>query len=286
MSQEPLRITEIDLCNITYPKYKITKNKKIILIKYQTKHDFVFQTPTLLNTKKARIFNNYSEIEVALVGKEENKVNNFISFLNNLENKIKSDAQYNAHSWFDTNKIKNINFQNIIRKSNNYPNGILKLKLINSNNFTTNLQSDNRHITNNEIRENSWCKILLECYAVWINANNDFGLFFRPVNILFIEKKVYNYNFYQDSDDSSECIPDTEANIFMSIPSKNNEIDNYIDTEKNSISEIIRKINLVSSSESDDQLNINVETKNEIDLKTSDSSDRTTNSSSVTSSES
>ncbi len=75
--------------------------------------------------------------------------------------------------------------------------------------------------------------MILECYAVWINTNNDFGLFFRPVLVSFTprEKEVYNYKFLEDSDDDNENenvfeIPDTEinANIFMKIdPRKKNK---------------------------------------------------------------
>ena len=59
--------------------------------------------------------------------------------------------------------------------------------------------------------------MILECYAVWI-SNNNFGLFFRPIAISFMDKQVYNYNFFNDSEsESEEEIPDTEANIFMKV---------------------------------------------------------------------
>ena len=60
--------------------------------------------------------------------------------------------------------------------------------------------------------------MILECYAIWINSNNDFGLFFRPVLLSFNlkEKDIYNYKFIESDEDEID-IPDTEINhnIFM-----------------------------------------------------------------------
>jgi hypothetical protein len=245
MSQEPLRLNEINLNNLSYPKSKLSKNKKIILIKYNN-NNFVFQTPTLLNTKKPKSFNNYTELEVALNGKDNNKVDNFIRDINLLEKKIISDAHNNAREWFDfdNDKPKEINFQKIIRDSDEHSCGVVKIKIVNNNNFVTNLQLNNSKINVNSIPENSWCKMILECYAVWVNSNNDFGLFFRPIVISFMEKQQYNYNFIaesSDSDDDDEYIPETETSNFM-----HNDI--YLHTEdKNLITEIIDSVNLETS---------------------------------------
>ncbi len=227
--QEPLRTSNVDFSKIVYPKFRSNQNKKIVLVKYNEKSklkNFVFQTPTLLNLSKPEFANGYAEIEVALVGKEKAKVFKFIKFLNELENKVKSDAQFNASSWFNINNDnQTVNFQKIVRESDDYPNGTIKIKIIKNNDFETIVQlNNNKRIGIDAIPEDSWCKMILECYAVWINANNDFGLFFRPVLVSFTprEKEVYNYKFLEDSDDENENIfeiPDTEvnANIFMKL---------------------------------------------------------------------
>ena len=227
--QEPLHTSHIDFSKIVYPKTRANHNKKIVLVKYNDKgklKNFVFQTPTLLNLSKPSFVNGYAEIEVALVGKEKTKVSKFIKFLNDLENKVKSDAQFNASSWFNIDDDnQTINFQKIIRDSDDYPNGTIKIKIIKNNEFETMVQlNNNKRIGIDTIPEDSWCKMILECYAVWINANNDFGLFFRPVLCSFTprEKEVYNYKFLDDSDEENENafdIPDTEINnnIFMKI---------------------------------------------------------------------
>jgi hypothetical protein len=234
--QEPFKISNIDLNRIVYPKHKSNQNKKIVLIKYNEKSklkNFVFQTPTLFNLFKPQNSNGFAEIELALVGKEANKVTKFIKFLNELENRIKSDAQTNASNWFNiTHDNQTINFQKIIRESDDYSNGTIKIKIIKNNDFETILQLNNsKKIGINDIPEDSWCKMILECYAIWVNSNNDFGIFFRPVLASFTpkEKQVYNYKFLEESDEEQDFdIPDTEVNnnIFMKINSSkspNNE---------------------------------------------------------------
>lgn len=231
-STTPLNIHNIDLNNITYTKIKSNQTKKIILLKYNDKSktnsikNFVIQTPTLLNISSPDFTSGFAEIEVALDGKYNNRIDSFISFLNNLENKIKADAQTNASEWFNiTETNQTINFQKIIRESSNYSKGTLKIKIIKNNDFETLIQLNNTHkIDTNSIPANSWCKMILECYAIWINSNNDFGLFFRPVLLSFNlkEKDIYNYKFIESDEDEID-IPDTEINhnIFMKVDSSN-----------------------------------------------------------------
>ena len=284
-NQEPFKINNIDFNKIVYPKDRSNDKKKIILIKYNDKgklKNFVFQTPTLLNIGKAQMFNGYCEIELGLVGKEKDRINGFIDFLNQLEEKIKSDARFNASSWFNiTDENQTINFQKIIRESEEYNNGTIKLKIIKNNDFETVLQQNNsKKISVDSIPDDSWTKMILECYAVWINSNNDFGIFLRPILISFTPKETYNYKFIEDSDEGDEFdIPDTEVNnnIFMNI--KHNNKNNPDSTSQLEVDNLIRDLqaDLDKTSESDKQinnldiLNIDLGTK----LSSSDSSDST-----------
>lgn len=269
--QEPYKISNINLDNLVYQKYKLYNNKKIILIKYNDQNKLkklVFQTPTILNLYEPSFYDNYSEIELALHGKENNKVDYFTDFLKKLENKIKHDATFYSNEWFSFNEEKSlINFQKIIRESDNFTNGTLKLKILKNNDFETLLQINNsKKINISDIKINTWCKMLLECYAVWINANNDFGIYLRPILISF-SIQDYNYNLIQDSEDEEDYnIPDTEINnIFL----KNNKIENTNSncTSQLEINELINKLessefNIQNKINNNIEQNINIEQNN------------------------
>lgn len=224
---EPLKINEINLNQIYYLKIKEFQNKKIINIKYLINSDksnknklinFVFQTPTLTNLN---IINEDNELDILLESKSGN-IENFINFITKLELKIKDDAKLYASRWFKNNNVENkfINFQKIIRGNNT-----LKIKLIKNNDFETIVQMNNENkIDFNCIPENSWCKMLLEFYAIWINSNNDFGIFFRPILISFSIKNVYNYKFL-DNDSETEINSKEKK---LSRQKKSNETSNNI----------------------------------------------------------
>jgi len=290
-SQEPFKINNIDFNKIVYPKDRSNNKKKIILIKYNDKSklkNFVFQTPTLLNIGKAQIFNGYHEIELALVGKEKNSVNDFIYFLNELENKIKIDAQSYASNWFNiTDKNQTINFQKIIRESENYSSGTIKIKIIKNNDFETVLQQNNsKKISVDSIPEDCWCKMILECYAIWINSNNDFGIFLRPILISFTPKETYNYKFIEDSEEGDDFdVPDTEVNnnIFMNIHNNFKNKTSADSTSQLDVNNLIKNLQedfeISTESERIDNLDINLGTKltssdsnksSDLDAETSD----------------
>lgn len=225
---KPLKINNIDLNELTYLPHKEKYNKKIIPIKYNGLNNFVFQTPSLLNINNIETYDNYTEIELSLEGKDKEKVDTFISFLQSLENKVKIDANNNIDTWFNKS-INCINFQKIIRYSDKYNIGTLKFKIMKSNDFETTLLFKENKINTNDIPKNTFCKIILECFAIWINSNNDFGVFLRPIVMSFSIKKNINYNYKfidNDSDDDNMFIPDTDLNnnMFMRIiPSERNK---------------------------------------------------------------
>ena len=216
-SQEPYRLSNIDLSNIVYTNVKQTDKKKVILIKYRDNklRNLVFQTPTLLSINEPKLFLKdnigYGEIEVALYNNDNNKIKKLLTFFNDLSNKIINDAKENDE-WF--NKTTPMNFQKIVRDSDTFKNGLIKLKLLRNSNFETIIQKNNKQKIKMEmLGENTLIKMLLEVYAVWVNSNNDFGVFLRPV-LVSCNKDSYNYKFIPDSDDEvdDDDIPDTEIN--------------------------------------------------------------------------
>lgn len=266
---EPLKISNVNVDNIVYSKFKKSNDKKIILTKYN-KLNFVFQTPTLLTLPKT----SNTSLEVALVGKEKSKVARFLTFLNNLEKKVKIDAQMNAETWFDVN-INTINFQKLVRESDNYSTGTLKLKLVNTPDFKTRLELNtngvHKRIDYENIPSQSWCKMILECYAVWINSDNDFGIFLRPVLLSFTQRQenLYNYNFVDSDSDNEADVLDTEITSHLNMSSTNTNI-----IYNNLISP--HMLDIVDDSSSDENItaDINIiETQNDANLKKSSTSE-------------
>ena len=235
--QDPYRIHQIDFDNIIYHKVKVTESKKIIFLKYNEKGNkvkpFVIQCPSLLNINEPiKINNDYYDLEIPLITQEKNKSNDLIEFFEGLDRKIISDAKHNARTWFNefSNK-ENIKYKKIIKESDIYNEGLLKIKIIKNVDFETLLQIDNKKRINiSEIPNNSWCKMLLEIYAVVFNFKNEtFSIFIRPIILAFKEKSIYNYKFLEDSDSDSDSkkriidIPDSEYNnVFLKQLGGNN----------------------------------------------------------------
>ena len=236
----PLKFSEINFDNIIYSKIKSNKNKTVIFLKYKNNNNinnFVIQSPSLFSNNSVIKCSNYSYLDVPLLGKKTNQVNNFIDFLEKLDEKVIYDAKLNSNSWFKEFDVDdNVNFQKIIRISENKNiKGELRLKIINNSEFKTILKLNNKKIiSENEIPINNFCKVILEIQAIWINKNG-FGLFFRPILISFYP--LENFNLQYKLIESDE------------------EIDNIIDTDESNDT-IFEKNNFESNHE------LNIETSN------------------------
>lgn len=280
--QEPYRIHQIDFNNLIYTKIKNTDTKKIIFIKYRDnnkQNPLVIQLPSLLNINEtSKVTNDYHELEIPLITQEADKALLLFNFFEDLDKKIMIDAKINSHMWFDTLiKKDSIKYKKIVKESDVFQNGVIKIKIIKNNDFETMLQIDNKtRINVNKIPLNYWCKMLIEVYALVINSqNNTFSLFLRPIMLSFKEKqaKIYNYKFLEDSDsDKDEMdVPDSElSSIFIKQKNKTNDKLNDVTSSQIFIKDptILEKLNesKSSSTSSDD----NYEKKN---LSSSSSTD-------------
>ena len=264
--QDPYRIHQIDFNNIIYQKVKVTESKKIIFLKYNDKGNkikpFVIQCPSLLNINEPiKINNDYHDLEIPLITQEKNKSQDLIDFFEGLDQKIISDAKHNAKTWFNEFATKeNIKYKKIIKESDVHNEGLLKIKIIKNLDFETLLQIDNKKRINiSEIPNNSWCKMLLEIYAVVFNFKNEtFSIFIRPIILAFKEKQSmkYNYKFLEDSDSDSDSkkeiidIPDSEYNnVFLKQLGGDTEKDDLtssqikmINTDSNKDNAIVTKL--------------------------------------------
>lgn len=208
----PYRISEIDVDNICYTDIKVNNKKTIVYMKYCDNNKFkniVFQTPTFLSTNLVKCKNNMYELDVPLIGKEMNKIDKFINFLNEIDKKIMKDAK-NNNKWFENfTDVKTMKYQRIIRESidKNNDRGVIRLKILKTNDFETIIHNNNNRINVEEINKDSWLKCILEIYAIWINPNG-FGLFIRPILLSLkpCTRINYNYKLIEDSDEADEDV--------------------------------------------------------------------------------
>lgn len=235
--QKPLKISEINTDNIVYTKIKKSRNNRIIYIKYQDNNklkNFVFQSPSLLSVFSPIKQENYYDIDFNLDFKDTDKGNLFINFLESIDKKIIYDASINSHLWFDSLDIENkeVLHKSIIREDEECKNGVLKLNIVKTPEFETILKLDQKRININDIKDNLWCKMILECYAILISNDLKLSLYIRPIILSFktIEVINYNYDFYDESDDD---VDSDVNNLFIKkidLPNeiKEEEIKDYI----------------------------------------------------------
>lgn len=221
----PFTLSNINLNNIVYKKIKkISKNTKLVFIKYDSTN-LVFQIPTIINN--GVIHPNNDTISFNLKCVNIDKTTQLINFFNELDKKIINDSLNNK--WFSDNLL----YKKIIN------NNTINIKIINNNNFNTKFfLNENERITFDQIpnhAENNCnklgtCKIILECYAVWIKKSS-FSILIRPVSISFskFHESIYNYTFIQDSDDTDENINCLDYSISDNIWGQDNEKNNLTD---------------------------------------------------------
>jgi len=235
--KKPYKIKDIDLDNIVFTDIKSNSKKTIVYIKYNNKSNeqtnLVFQSPSLYNVNTPIFKNNNYELDIPLISKSTDKIKEFILFLDKLDKTIMSKSSENSE-WFNNIINKDtIKYQKIIRSCSDpkrFKNGMIKLKLINTENFETKLNNNNKKIDFNSIKEKSWVKSILEVYAIWI-TNDGFGLFIRPVLMSFKlnENIEYDYELTDDSDEIDEVIHTIHDNsIFIKSNDNTGRINNNI----------------------------------------------------------
>lgn len=264
-TRKPYRFQDIDFNNIRYTQVKNTGTKTIVYIKYEEKNklnNLVIQTPKLRHCNEVIKKNNVDNLDIELSGPDNDKIDLFMGFLNNLERKIISDSRNNG-SWFD-NFVNDgqIKYQKILRNDDNN-NSIFRNKIIKRNDFQTILQYEGNLIKPSQIpSEEMWVKEILEIYAIWINENG-FGLFIRPVLISFIPIKnpIYNYKLLDESsDDDEDDVINTEIeSIFVKneVVSNDNNTTSVMDLPENYIENLSATSHDTTSSEEPEKVSDN-----------------------------
>lgn len=235
----PFKIEDIDFDNIVYKNIKSNTKKTVVFLKYKKKNilkNLVIQTPTFFNINSAISNNtNHYDLDIPLHGKKSDKINKFINFLKELDKKVILDAKINSSAWFSQVETDEMNYQETIRTSDDarFSNGMIRVKIINNDDFKTSLQLNNQtNITAEDIPINSWVKMILEIQAIWINKNG-FGLFVKPMLISFIPIEIKKYKFLEDSEDEIDDVIDDTNSIFLNPTDDNGN--NYGNNNETSI---------------------------------------------------
>ena len=205
--QTSYRLSEIDLDNIALKVYNRSK-KKIIKLFYKPNKsihtDFLFQTPELLIKKDIKYNKKgYFELEVPILGKKQEKIKLFKTFLEEMETKIVEILKKNK-AWF---KDKNIKFKSVIRYSTT-KNDIYKLLRLKIDSDTL-IKKDDKYIDINNIKKNSYVKLILKLSYIYIKDS------FVTINIypllIDVKSKVTEMSFAEsDSDISSDLSTSSE----------------------------------------------------------------------------
>ena len=225
----PYKFEDIDLSKIKYTSVKSNSKKTVVYLKYLDNNklkNLVFQSPSLFNINKPIKKSNFYDLDIPLKAKTQDKTKEFINFLNSIDHKIIKDATKNTNWFNNLQNTDNVKYQKIIRHGNDeYPH-MIRLKIININDFETIIQINNKKNINTEnIPQECWTKVIFELYAIWIN-NDGFGLYIRPILISFSPntKTEYNYKILEDSDDIDDIINTVNDNsIFIKSEPKEND---------------------------------------------------------------
>jgi hypothetical protein len=289
---KPYLSNEFNLDNIIYSKvYHDSDTKKsIFLYDKEPKKKIYIQSPELKHIINLVRNKNYYELNLPLYGKKQSNINSFTKFIKELDNKIITDAKTNKNEWFNESN-KNLRYRSLIKnihddyidtvefKSGMFENGIIKLKITQNTNVTTNSQKINPE----QLKLDQNVRTIFQIYAIWISGDL-FGLYLKPIiidqkyklieQIDFIASDsdndtVYNTdvdnlteynNGYNDSDISDESDSNqnnSDKSESNNSESKQSDSDQSNQSNQSKESKTSNCSNLVKNNLSDDKNNIN-----------------------------
>lgn len=277
---KPYLPKDFDINNIIYSDVQNDSNtkKSIFLYDQNPGKNIYIQSPELFNMIGLVKKKKYYELNLPLYGKKKSHVNSFIKFIRELDNKIISDAKINKNTWFDESN-KNIRYRSLIKNihddyidtiENNvgmFENGIIKLKITNHTNITSNLDK----ILPEDIKLDHNIKTIFQIYAIWISGDL-FGLYLKPIKIhqkyKIIEQidfiisdsdndTVYNTDIENLSENSKTNTEQDKNLIFkQTLIDNNEEINNLFSTFNNNLISEYNEYSIKNLSDSVSSINI------------------------------
>ena len=131
-------------------------------------------------------------------------MNTLLNFIKSIDDKMQNLAKNNKE-WFNNEKSV---YRKIIRDSENFKNGILKLKVKKNSipkflKITKNRQSDAALLS--DIKEGNKIKLIIDFFGLWIRKKNNtyyYGLYLKPILIDYRQEE--EITFIEDSESENE----------------------------------------------------------------------------------
>jgi hypothetical protein len=236
---EQVDITQINTSVIMY-----NNSKKYSLLSYKENRESIFiQTPLFHGILDIEYFKEYAEFFLQIPKNDDG--NNFLTFINELENKIMNLAYSNKSNWF--NNQENIKFRSLVKNLEDDDNNkVIKFRIPNvvraRRTFVDSIDnlnsSDSEEINVKLFTQESYIRLIININAIWFTEDT-FGLYLRPV---YIEEVVpFQYEFQENNNTplfiDSEFIP-----VNKSLVKGNNEMNNIMISH----SEIIKRNNNIN----------------------------------------
>ena len=207
---KPYLPNEFNLDNIIYSKvhHDSDTKKSIFLYDKEPKKKIYIQSPELKHIINLVNNKNYYELNLPLYGKKQSNINSFTKFIKELDNKIITDAKTNKNEWFNESN-KNLRYRSLIKnihddyidtvefKSGMFENGIIKLKITQNTNVTTNSQK----ITPEQLKLDQGVRTIFQIYAIWISGDL-FGLYLKPIIVDQKYKLIEQIDFIASESDN------------------------------------------------------------------------------------
>lgn len=215
---KPYLPNEFNLENIIYSKvhHDSDTKKSIFLYDKEPKKKIYIQSPELKHIINLVNNKNYYELNLPLYGKKKSNINSFTKFIKELDNKIITDAKINKNEWFNENN-KNLRYRSLIKnihddyidtvefKSGMFENGIIKLKITQNTNVTSNSQK----ITPELLKLDQGIRTIFQIYAIWISGDL-FGLYLKPIIVDQKYKLIEQIEFIA-SDSENDTVYNTDV---------------------------------------------------------------------------
>lgn len=238
MTCKILNPSEVDFSKIFCGSPFVNGNVVVVPLYYEKKQPIIIKLPDLycdtIYTDKT------TDLGLTIVGKNDSDMSHIITFLKIFDQFVVENAKKNSKLWKLNVNIRykplHIEVDSVIK---NCPNGIIKLQIINNNDFSTKIYNNEKKILQkNELFEyvngNCYVKSIVEFSSIIINNGQDTSVYTRT-HQLRISKGQLNIvvlNDYAISDSDTDN-DDNDEKKFNENYENNDNDDNDNDDDDN-----------------------------------------------------